>query len=187
MAIPTHITDHITRALGRLPSVFDAATNLRAVVTAAAEEVQVAENAASEMLASRNVEVATGAALDQWGELVGEPRRGMGDTDYRRMIRSRVLQSTRSGEAGSLIRIVQLMTDSLDVHLVTDAAGVSLYYFVADPLSSDIRSWILDRTEHSVSAGVAYEVAEGIASLSLRLDSDHPEALDGGQLARLLV
>lgn len=88
---------HTTEALALLPQQFSGADNLKAFLTAFLSRVQEAENMLIELWQNRWLDNATGDLLDELGSIVGQERNGLGDDDYRIMIRVRVRINLSSG------------------------------------------------------------------------------------------
>ena len=87
MTEPAHITDHAARAVASLLSVCqDEDAALTELVTILGDTVQDLEDAIWEVLVERYIAAAEGVQLDQWGVVLGRPRAGLSDTDYRRVL-----------------------------------------------------------------------------------------------------
>lgn len=111
MVDATHIQDYRDRALALLPSVFDDAANLRALLAAFADGVQQLETrlAWPVMELAQTPDGATGSVLDLLGRLAIEPRRGRVDARYRAAIEARALTNQSNGEPTRLARILELL------------------------------------------------------------------------------
>lgn len=111
------ITDSATRAIARLASQFKNSTNLIGLITAISDECQTAEDALWDLfLAQRDVDVATGATLDNLGSLVGAPVRGPRDDEtYRNRILGQIVINRSSGESGSIYEIAKRLVSAWNV------------------------------------------------------------------------
>lgn len=103
------IADSAAIAVGRLASQFKEAIKLSGMITALANEAQAVEDALWDLLlANRDPAVATGATLDNIGDLVGAPVRGpRGDASYRLRIAGQVAINRSNGETGSIYQIAK--------------------------------------------------------------------------------
>lgn len=113
-----YIPDHRTRALTLMPSQFqEERPVLAAFMHALGEGSQTLEDVIFDLMVGTRFDAATGANLDIWGDLVGETRGALRDTDYRRFIAARILANRSSGEGDDLIEIAQLITAESTVWL----------------------------------------------------------------------
>ncbi|HKL76973.1 MAG TPA: DUF2612 domain-containing protein, partial [Gammaproteobacteria bacterium] len=101
------IATHEADAKDRLTSQYDDATKLQGLVGLWAGRMQGVEDAAYEVLTERWVDVAVGAQLDGMGEIVGEPRLGRTDTEYRAAIEIRVSLNRSGGEPERIIEFLR--------------------------------------------------------------------------------
>lgn len=67
------------------------------------------ENALAQLLTQRTLDTAAGANLDVIGAIVGQPRNGLVDDDYRRYVRARIATNNSNGTTNNLIHIVKLI------------------------------------------------------------------------------
>lgn len=127
----THVQDHAERARNRLASQFKGKENWQKLVAALVgvhdepDGLQEIENVAQELLRNRGLQEATGAQLDDVGELVGETRRALDqlDTDdepaviqekderYRTYVGLRVAINNCSGSPDELMAVLKQLTD----------------------------------------------------------------------------
>lgn len=100
----------------------------RALVRALAYGVQVLEDMLFDVLVSTGIDEATGDALDQWGETVGEDRGPLSDNEYRQFIKARMLVNISSGTIDEMIEILDVATQpNVEVrHLSVFPAGFAL-------------------------------------------------------------
>lgn len=103
------ITNHVERALARLPEQHKAKPKLVALLTALAGPAQGVEDALWQLLTERFVTTAIGDQLDTIGGIVGQPRNGMEDDEYRRFIRARISVRRSNGVTEDILRIVNLI------------------------------------------------------------------------------
>jgi len=124
------IPDHADQAVDRLTSQYEDATNLKNLIRIYGDRFQGLEDVAYALLTERWLDGASGEQLDHLGDIVGEPRLGRTDTEYRSDIKVRVSLNTSSGEPESAITLVQQLTAATRVKL-------SEYYPAAVTISTD--------------------------------------------------
>jgi hypothetical protein len=78
---PTGLLDVVSEGLGDLPGALQK-PRIMALTETYLRQVQALENATWGVFIGRPLRDAKGAALDQWGRLVEEPRNSEGDTAY---------------------------------------------------------------------------------------------------------
>lgn len=103
------IVDSAAIAVTRLASQFKDAVKLNGLIVALANEAQSVENALWDLfLANRDPSVATGATLDNIGDLIGAPVRGpRNDASYRLRITGQVAINRSNGESGAIYAIAK--------------------------------------------------------------------------------
>jgi hypothetical protein len=90
--------------------------------------VQELETALGELATVLDINASTGQQLDNIGELVGQPREGRSDADYRAAIRSKIATNVSSGTPDEVIETFKTLTGSTSVVYREEfPAGFSLY------------------------------------------------------------
>ena len=97
-----HVTDHATRALALLPDQFQK-DGIRALLSSWTPEFQEIEDALW-VLFEATLDTATGARLDQYAVLLGEPRQTLSNTALRKVIRARILANRSQGATPTFAR-----------------------------------------------------------------------------------
>ena len=111
----TKIDDHQQRALDRLVEQDRSAENFRKIIDKAAERYQGLEEVGYSLLTERNIFDAVGAQLDGIGQIVGEPRLGKSDGQYREALLERIGLNRASGEPESVITFIISLTGATRV------------------------------------------------------------------------
>lgn len=83
---------------------------IRGIVRALAQGAQTLEDTNFDLIVSTGLDEATGDALDQWGELVGEERGILSDNEYRQFILARMLANRSDSTVDSLLEIFEIAT-----------------------------------------------------------------------------
>jgi len=139
--------DHKKDAVRDLLRQFQNRPRIVALVEAIAEACQVQEEDTFSMIVSRSPSAAVGALLDQWGILVGEPRGGLTDDEYRPFIQARLLANRFPGDEApedAFIHILEIITEAVEVRTV-DMFPAGFYCmvirkeFMGDPLRDRVR------------------------------------------------
>jgi hypothetical protein len=185
----THILDHAARALALLPSQFAESTKLRALISAFADAAQDIEDDTWACIEDRMLDTAEGAQLDQYGRVLGQPRDGLSDDDFRALLGIRILANRSNGQADIILRVVAGL---LDPERLTNGVeytrhGTAEYrvsWEADDATSADRLALIVKILDEITPAGVAYTAVEG-KKPAFRFDTEN-YGLDQGQLCRLL-
>lgn len=98
------------RAAGNLLVQWQDKARFVAFARALGVGAQDLEDDAFDLLVGTTLGNASGDALDQWGDLVGEYRQGLADGPYRGFIRARIQANRSAGKVDELIRIFQSIT-----------------------------------------------------------------------------
>lgn len=84
----TYIGDYLDRGRERMLSEFE--DTVVAMAEAAGAAIQLSEDDILDLYVSLPLTIASGAVLDRWGAVVGEPRLGLTDADYVRVINAKI-------------------------------------------------------------------------------------------------
>lgn len=186
----TQILNHVERALALLPSQFAQSDNLRAIITAFATVAQDIDDDTWACIEDRMLDTAEGAQLDQYGRVLGQPRDGLGDEDYRALLGIRILANRSNGQADVILRVVAglLGADRLTANGVEYTQHGTAEYRVSweaeDATGADRLALVEKILDEITPAGVAVTAIEG-KKPAFRFDTTD-YGLDLGQLCRLL-
>jgi hypothetical protein len=100
-----YVTDHETRAAALLTEQFKGQAAVVALLKTWAGQVQGLEDSVHELRLQRALASAEGVNLDLLGAIVGQPRGGRNDAQYRLWIAGRVLVNKSRGKTPQLIAI----------------------------------------------------------------------------------
>lgn len=179
-----YIGDHEDRAVKVLTGNRAKKPETQQLTRALTRSVQSLEDNISDVRSALTLAGATGVWLDRLGRIVGEPRGGLSDAEYRRFISARLQINRSQGERERLIRIAQLMSGASFVQMTSAyPAGYTMLIVTPTFLSESIRTRIRQRMEQATSAGVGVDLSNGVSSKDtvFRLDnSAMPDAGDPG-------
>lgn len=153
--VGARITDHATRAVERLGQQYRK-PKFEAFLRALIGPLQTVENTAWDVLTLRNVDTAIGVQLDTLGEIVGQPRNGMVDADYRRAIRARIAVNNSNGTIHDVITAAKLVIDNVLVKVVIIPQYPAALTVVASgaAVTTGVADIVIDFLRETVSAGV---------------------------------
>lgn len=158
-----HKPTHVEEALARLPSQFENAATIRAVIEILGNMVQELEDVLWSLIGDRYLDTAEGAQLDVIGRVVGIGRTGtaMSDRRFRRRIVAKIAANVSDGQHERLIEIIQAMNGGLRVSVTTvpHGAHVILDFRIPEAEGPHLHEfWRTTRhlLETGVAAGVRY-------------------------------
>ncbi len=109
MAI-TEQTDQVAQAQALLIEHFKNSPNLKAVIKAYIDQLQEIEAMMFQLLEERDLTSAVGSQLDVLGEILGRPRNGLSDADYRSFLNAQIVVNFGSGTLEDVRNAIQLVT-----------------------------------------------------------------------------
>ena len=161
-----HIPDHAEQARKALAWPLRSKPRAAALAEALGGACQPWEDFLLGLLTGGTLANATGVLLDQWGDLVGEPRGVLlADDDYRPFVEARILANRSSGTVNELLRIVRLVTaPTLKIEYVPlSVAGFAISVYRQDWMT-DVRRQRARRLLADITpAGVTGEWYEAVA------------------------
>lgn len=101
------ILDHAARAKARLLAQYRDKPKLAGVLGALVNSVQEIEVALFDVLEQTAVATAVGVWLDRLGAIVGEPRDGASDADFRKYISARIRANRSHGTFEDVIEVIE--------------------------------------------------------------------------------
>lgn len=182
----THKTDHTAEAQENLVAAtpFGSSTVLMGILAAILDQIQLIEDDAAAIAAARDVDTATGVQLDQVGALVGQPRWGRNDDDYRILIRARILANSSKGTPETLISIASLLLGGATItYRQQGAACYRLQWEVATATSTETCAALTELITLATRSGVEFGLIETLSTPSPTFILDSETAgLDQGLL-----
>lgn len=105
------ITDHAARTVALLIEQFRKNPRMSGLVSAVANQLQESENILSDLITLRSISLAAGVPLDNIGVMIGIPRTGQNDTQYRSDIYFQIATNNSQATPETLIAILQRVTN----------------------------------------------------------------------------
>jgi hypothetical protein len=148
--------DHVVAGLNRLCQQFKTKQNIVDLLTIFLTRYNDLETAFWALLTQRGVYSAIGKQLDNIGKLVGQPRNGLSDEDYRRYIFARIATDKSDGVIEDLITITALViNDAAALIQVDDQGEAAVVLRVLNiVVGNQIANILIDFLRDAVSAGV---------------------------------
>lgn len=137
------ITDHDKRAAALLIEQFENSEKLQSFVKALTKQANEVERMFFNLKHERNISNGDGVQLDKIGELVGEPRNGRDDDDYRQALLLRPNINRSYGEGEMLILVLsQLVKASKIILIEQEPKTVNLFFKTTSPIPSNLQESI---------------------------------------------
>lgn len=157
--------DHVRTGLSRLCLQFRSSnpmeepeqrTNMEKLLACLLAPFDDLELALQQVLQLRSIYTARGIYQDQIGKLVGQPRNGLGDDDYRRFLFARIKTNRSNGRRATLIQIAKLLLNDSAAHVVIENAGSANAVIRIDGgvVSNALAAILLDFLQTAAPAGV---------------------------------
>ena len=125
----TKITDYGNRAIALLPEQFKNKPNIASLLQVISTLAQDIENVGFTLQDGFKLSQAIGTQLDVIGKILGEPRSGRSDDEYRIALNLKIAINTSSGTPESIINVVASVTNSVSVQLLEAyPAKIQLFY-----------------------------------------------------------
>lgn len=154
-----HITDFATTVPGWQVTLVRQVAGIAALNAAVAQQIQDAENALWDVYVNGRLENATGAALDRYGALIGETRGGLGDDEFRAVVRAFLVARSSQGHPDTILRVAialaGIATDGTWRYWPIYPAGFEVQFGTDGILDSATRSRVRRAVETATPAGVA--------------------------------
>jgi|6_EtaG_2_1085325.scaffolds.fasta_scaffold01055_2 hypothetical protein len=157
------IENHEEQALARLFSYQKDYVNLRGVISIFAEAVQEIEDLLYSMISDTTLDMAAGATLDMWGALLNEPREGLSDIEYKKLIYTRGATRNSPGTAEDLFYIFNRLSAYSDRVRLMDHVGIARFEYVSssDPSLTNRRR-LTKQIKQATSAGVGVNIVQAL-------------------------
>lgn len=183
-----YVPDWAARAEARLLRGWDA-PRIRAFVRSLAKGAQLQEDQSFDLLVSTTLENATGQALDQWGEIVGEQRQGLSDADFRPFIKARMLVNRTASTIDEMLEILETCAAPVVRcwHEDNQPAGAYLVVERRAWMAEPMRRRVSRLMEQARPAGRHLTVIETVPGAFGFLDDTGASGLGVGPLSRLVL
>jgi Protein of unknown function (DUF2612) len=137
---PYYIPDHVARAQSLLIEQFKRKERIRALVAVYVAPLQELEDVFSDLYRLRDISSASGAQLDTLGEIVGQPREGRTDTEYRAAIRFRIQLNGSSGQPDTVSEALRFFTSATQVRLIEKFPGAVTLFTDGTTIPSNLQA-----------------------------------------------
>lgn len=132
-------------------------TRWRELAAACARPFQTIYDTLVAIEASRKIDVAVGAQLDQIGAIVIQPRDTLDDAVYRQRIRAKIAVNRSVGVIDDVARIARLVLNSAAPDIVVDSGGATVTLEISGvPIEDMLAADLAGFGRRVVSAGVRF-------------------------------
>jgi hypothetical protein len=134
-----YLPDHPERTQRQVSSQFLSSEALMAILGGIGEGFQMSEDDIFDVSTSSGLTTAYGAGLDAWGDLVGEPRGPLNDTQYRRFIAAAGIANVSSGVHDQIVACALAMgASNCYTFTLPGQADVTIELILVDSWSDDV-------------------------------------------------
>lgn len=153
-------TTHAAEALNKFINQFREKPGFAALVGATTDQIQELEDTIWDLYGTFSIDDATGLYLDRIGALLGQPRLGLSDEDYRIWLKARQRVNASNGTAAALLDILfTLDPDATFDYDTYPPASYSITMYGTD-LTPEVLADILSEAQPAgVSGMFAYTTA----------------------------
>lgn len=168
--------DHLTSMLENVPGDLRNKPGIEALLGAFAVSMNEVEQTFYDVSIERNLDLASGAALDILGNRVLEQRRDLGDPEYRRVIRAKILALKSDHTVDAILGVAEALLGGSGyvTYLHTPPAAYQLT--VLSPLvtgaSDTFRTTFRRLIERATAPGVGVGLFAGPLTDVIRTDTD---------------
>ena len=164
------VVDHEAAALARLPEYLKSKPKLASLLAAFTAQCDDLEAALQDLLLDRAIDTGVGAQLDDIGTIVGQPRDGLSDAEYRRRLRIRIAVNRSRGTVADILKVASLFVTDASATFVLTSGGVAAYtLYVGGIETGDFAEQLLTFLKSATAAGVRailnYSVGDPVNSL----------------------
>lgn len=145
--------NHIDQGLGRLTSVFSEAESLKVFLSAFLKQLEEVEESLLKLANQKDLTTVTGVWLDYIGYIVGQPRAGQDDEEYRQSLQLKISVNKSDGTHPAVSDIVKTYTESDRVRIAEGILSFGQIIFDGDT-NADKTLWELVQDIKPVTTNV---------------------------------
>lgn len=144
-------TTHVEEGLDNLIEQFKDKPKIRALATAYLDQIQDLENAFSDLLTETTIDDSVGIHLDNIGSIVGEPRAGRDDVQYRTAIKARIQLNTSGGTLEDVVALAIAVANAPVTIGIIELFPAGFLASIKEPLDPAVTD--VDRVASFIAAG----------------------------------
>ena len=164
---------YVMRGQDRDKDVFNAVYQATAVVC------QTVEDAVFDLVTGMQFDYATDTMLDRWGAIVCQPRLGMTDLDYHRLIGARIRVNNCVGTINEMATILGIMAQG-PAWIASNVPMIYAANYLAVGISGNLRRAIARNMTDIKPLGVKMMLIEGTSGSLVLADESTGTAMDSG-------
>ena len=142
---------HVAEGLANVISQFQGSPKMLSVLEVFLVQIQELEDAFAEILSETTLDDSVGLQLDNLGAIVGEPRSGRSDLQYRTAIRARIGLNTSEGTIEDVIALALSVAGAALGVTVTELFPAGFLATIDDPIDPAITD--VDRIASFIASG----------------------------------
>lgn len=150
----TPFDDHFKQALVKLVAPFWGKPRIASLLYALLRQTQILEDTIWEVSEAYQIDTADSARLDVLGRIVGQPRFGFSDEEYRAVIRGRIRAARSHGRTDDIIEMLRLVTGTTDPITVTHLPRATAVVEMPEPVDADAMTAVAYLLPKTRAAGV---------------------------------
>lgn len=151
MSQPPKITDHVQQAVDRVLWQFDDSDRLIELIRALNLPIQTLEDAIYPLFDGRALDNAVGQQLDNLGQLIGIPREGRPDEEYRVLLQTEIFILGSQGRISDINQLIKLIYGEEAIFRIREEYPAELTVEIIEP---KLTSPPLERVKRVLPAGV---------------------------------
>lgn len=152
-----YIRDHEEVSARELAPPYWGKPNVAAVLLSFVREIQTLEDTLWEMLELRTIENADLTRLKVLGKIVGQPRLGFDEEQYRTLIQARARANVSKGTARDLREVLTVLLGDASAFNMTEGGNATLYVSSLEPLTETEVAMVNEILPDTRAAGVGLQ------------------------------
>ena len=133
----TEKTNHVEEAKGNLVAQFKRKVTFEKFIEVYIRQIQELEAVDFQLLEERGVDTSIGWQLDVLGKIVGEPRQGRSDSQYRAATKARIKLNLSNATAEDIIGLIRALAGDVRV-LIWEFFPASFIAQILDPINPSL-------------------------------------------------
>lgn len=156
MTVPVKI-DQVNQGLDRLLEQFKNKPNIKGQLTTYLSQNNDIEATTLDIIKSRSIDTSVGIQLDQIGALVGQPRNGLTDVNYRTQIKFKIAVNNSNGTPEEIINMLYDVTGSTEVRYFEHYPASYMISYNGSNTPNDMLSYIQAASPVCVNLGIMHD------------------------------
>jgi hypothetical protein len=186
VAATLDVVDHAAAGFRRIAQYLRGKSNAASVFSALFTQAQDVEGALQELIYYRRVDNAFGQHLDNIGGVIGQPRGGLGDDDYKLYLKAKIKANLSSGTPEDLYSVLGLIVPD-SVMEYTPMYPAAFEFSITGAITEATARALLSFLRTARAAGVRGILRWGISPTGDLFRMDSGPGLDQGKFTGAAV